>query len=1756
MQEKNRDYSVITRRSSDASYESSNEASKKTDPHCPASSEDRLLGPATKAATMKSMVGVRFQDPLGRGLSGVQTAMQSSVPFESDCTGDIDNLSTSQSGVSRPSPQLASPSSSSDQIGNPATSGAIDYNLDAIQECDATHYELDTAGHCAQVEFLKGVRKAVENRECAEHFASLREKDLLNVLDAEDARQGSEQLPSFDTLGLTASAVPGQTFDKSRFGSLQNINHRGQWLACDRTANDKNISRSASKEELAYTAWCTDPIPKGGGAEATVSSGDAIDESRCEQGLYNIYSGYGYGGGVQKRAKGICAPKAYYDTAGAVENVTGKARRRLSRESRMMGFEDQSDPMYLAFEAFKDPLAVNSTVMTQAQYSAVDTGTSVTVARCKDACMESFDPKSAIKIMGFNATVTRSLGAGVLVGFARTRQGQRVELRVPGAHVVPGAPTDLISVSNLVAIGYSFHFTPSGAYVVTPSGALVDLVAKAGLYWLKWEIAVDPRSRRNVKELSSTRLKGIDVDSADSNGAIVDEAVDVLNSVEDGRQMFSPDSYVPCCNHVCASCNAAIKYAKEQAVPLSLLHERFGHFNTDTLEKMVKNKAIDIVLSDHKVCTCEVCRANKLTRRHVADSREAESTVEKPFQRVFSDVKGKVISDFWGNQYIVTFTCELTRWTCVYFCKQKSQVKDRLQEFLQWVRLQGHAVSEINTDGGGEYTASENATMMSEFQRICETNNIRQRFTSPDTPAQNGIAERLNRTLVEHAAALMHGAGLAREFWSLAVKHVVWLKNRFWSRSLQGAAGPGMSPFQALYGRPPRVSMARVWGCDAWRLDTSHKSGTFNPKGKKGIFVGLSANRKGWVIFDPKSRTIRTTFHCSFDESFEGRRCALRDFDLRQRKAGSGSTDDDERLARLERQLYDISVDMPFSDDFEMQRATALRRTDHVCATRDVPLAVSDLRGAPGSQTQFQSPTQVPVPRVRLKASESVPNDEADSMRLDPPVVSGVNQQRKAYIGPMQSHNGGRIGGVQPPIPRRVAAIGRKQHLTDEDTEFLEFAFSNDLPMNMVQRNPKLSGSQSRARYERYKSAHTLRDVKRLGGSWSDIIWDFCRGLIDFNISGFASLDDFLDCRRKEKLPVEAASRVDHCLHMLYDGHLSGLTLEESIQQDFAVLAVEHLESLSHRTQQLLQRAIGGKTLVQYAHCCASRIMIPEPLTVREAMASEHASEWRAAMQEEIDNLVRFQCFKMVPRSEALQHGRLVKSKWVFKVKYNSDNTVQRYRARLVAKGFTQVPGTDYFETYSPVFSYTSLRTILAIAADKDLQLTQWDLKNSFIQQRIDVEHMYMECPDGYDKFLPDGSPAALHCLQSIYGLKQSSRLLHERLSQFLISKGFKQLVSDKCVYTKGTGAHQLIVCTWVDDIILASPRDDEAARSLFDSDLRSVFEVSPWTSGEAQWLLNMKITRDWTTGTLKLSQPGAIEKLAAHFKLTGREGRAPWVPMNPTVSFCKPAPDKIVPSSVWDYQSAVGGLLYLSLTARPDVAQAVGVLSRYMSCPGEEQVAAAKQVIKYLYATKDYGITYTRKLAGAPHLFMHVRKNRTAVEDESGDSRIVVSYADADLAGDVDTRKSTTGFGALLCGGLICWTSKLQSTVALSTAEAETNAGVEAVKQLMHIRLFLQELDQIQDSPSVVFEDNNAAIALAHGKEQSKRSRHYQIKVAFLSEQQRNGIFSYVKVGTKEQLGDAFTKALPREDFVRYREWMGVLPPDDSAVHAESVGE
>ena len=350
------------------------------------------------------------------------------------------------------------------------------------------------------------------------------------------------------------------------------------------------------------------------------------------------------------------------------------------------------------------------------------------------------------------------------------------------------------------------------------------------------------------------------------------------------------------------------------------------------------------------------------------------------------------------------------------------------------------------------------------------------------------------------------------------------------------------------------------------------------------------------------------------------------DYTLRPRKAGPGATRDEERIARLEGELYDPEGN--FIDD--------------IIDDKDAGFRVKAKSGRRQQQSQQLSEAQKverPSPEPSFKPgnigqsgqdpSLDIAREEAAADRdQEPTYEDGADPESTPLGGP---GSGGSLA-TPPPIPQRRAAIGAIQELSEDDVKFMEFAFVHDMPIQFQGKNPKQNGSASRLRYEKYKSATTLREVKHRGGTWKDMLWDFSRGNIDFrHISGAAGMVELM--RRKIDLGIAQSptSFVDQSGNVVTADHFSSISLVESLQHDYALAAIEHIEGLSHRVQRQLQKALGETTLTQFAHCCASRILINEPLTVAEAQASEHAAEWRAAMDEEIANLNHFGCFKKAP---------------------------------------------------------------------------------------------------------------------------------------------------------------------------------------------------------------------------------------------------------------------------------------------------------------------------------------------------------------------------------------------------------------------------------------------------------------------------------------------------------------------------------------------
>ena len=508
-----------------------------------------------------------------------------------------------------------------------------------------------------------------------------------------------------------------------------------------------------------------------------------------------------------------------------------------------------------------------------------------------------------------------------------------------------------------------------------------------------------------------------------------------------------------------------------------------------------------------------------------------------------------------------------------------------------------------------------------------------------------------------------------------------------------------------------------------------------------------------------------------------------------------------------------------------------------------------------------------------------------------------------------------------------------------------------------------------------------------------------------------------------------------------------------------------------------------------------SSIVIPK--TIQEALSEP---EWKVAVMEEMNALVKNQTWKI----EGLPQGKpIVGCRWVFTPKFNADGSLERYKARLVAKGYTQTYGIDYMETFAPVAKLNTVRILLSIAANLDWSLRQLDVKNAFLNGKLE-EEVYMSPPPGFeDRF---GSKVC-RLEKALYGLKQSPRAWFDRFTQFVKRQDYKQSQSDHTLFIKHSNDGKMsILIVYVDDIILTG--NDLKEMETLKMKLATEFEVKDL--GEMRYFLGMEIAR--SKKGISVSQRKYILDLLQD---TG-------------MSACKPADTPIdpnlklgnikegVPVNTQQYQRLVGRLIYLSHT-RPDIAFAVSMISQFMHCPFEEHLEAANRILRYLKSCPGKGLLFRR-----------------------GEDRGVEAFTDADYAGSDVDRRSTSGYCTYVWGNLVTWRSKKQSVVA-SSAEAEYRSMANGVCELLWIRRVLEELKLRIDLPMKLFCDNKAAISIAHNPVQHDRTKHIEVDRHFIKENLDAGIICIPFVGTTEQTADVLTKGLFRPVFEKMISKLGM---------------
>ncbi|KAL0412930.1 UNVERIFIED_CONTAM: Retrovirus-related Pol polyprotein from transposon TNT 1-94 [Sesamum radiatum] len=427
-------------------------------------------------------------------------------------------------------------------------------------------------------------------------------------------------------------------------------------------------------------------------------------------------------------------------------------------------------------------------------------------------------------------------------------------------------------------------------------------------------------------------------------------------------------------------------------------------------------------------------------------------------------------------------------------------------------------------------------------------------------------------------------------------------------------------------------------------------------------------------------------------------------------------------------------------------------------------------------------------------------------------------------------------------------------------------------------------------------------------------------------------------------------------------------------------------------------------------------------------------------MEEEISSLMKNKTWTLVPKPK---NTSIVDCKWLFKIKQENEST--RYKARLVAKGFTQKEGIDFTEIFSPVVKYTTVRIILALTAHFNWELKQMDVKTAFLHGDLD-ETIYMSQPDG---FLSDKHPDHVCLLKkSLYGLKQFLRQWNKKFDMFMQSLSFQRSAFDPCLYFKYYSDIPVFLVLYVDDMLIAS------------SSISLIVELQNNLSKNFE----MKDLDD------------AKKILAAHFQLCKNQS-----PNSET----EKERMKNIP-----YSNAIGSVMYLMVSTRPDIAYAVSCLSRFMSNAGLPHWEALKWLLRYLNGSMDIGIKFSKL----------------------SDDVKLVGYVDSNYANDRDSRRSTTSYVFTLCGACISWKSQLQNIVALSTTEAEYIATTEALKEAIWLKSLLDEIGFLKQRVTV-FSDSQSSIQLCKNPVFHDRTKHIDVRYHFIRDIVGKDIINLVRI-------------------------------------------
>jgi hypothetical protein len=1057
----------------------------------------------------------------------------------------------------------------------------------------------------------------------------------------------------------------------------------------------------------------------------------------------------------------------------------------------------------------------------------------------------------------------------------------------------------------------------------------------------------------------------------------------------------------------------------------------------------------------------------------------------------------RVVESFDGFNSYLLIVDEVSKYSWIFLTKSKEPPVELTQLFMkEFANADG---GKIRVDQGGELARSTfwRTTMLTEFQYKVEP-------TGADSPSQNGQVERYNETVATIVRTLLYGSHLPAKFWSVAAVHAVYLMNRRVHSSI------GITPYEAWWDELPDLSLLKVFGSRVCVKVTGKRRAKLDRHDFSGIFIGYTATDDNIRYIDTTSGIVKTSHHAVFDEAWY----------LQPHRPPA---------AQL---LYDMG--MEHEDCFQ-------------CAPPSQPRPAAPYPSIP-TKKPTATPTMALNSFLPLRLSETPTTTAARAAKVENPYEDTILHPRYHKLDIIQEMNLDRDDTFAQiyisPSPYCEAFEEtldlRKWTPRDHQTAGLVLQQKGDRLILI-----SIDKSTPASRIPRWRSR--------------------CRGAWIMEINGIpvsSSLDVITtlnNCKRRHQ---------EQCKITLSHSQIKeGLTSEGIPQVNIDQFNPRFIMNVDHiiRQEPELIRDSGG--VFQYSS---------SKLTRGKLMRQDDWSDWQEAEWLQLDQYYSQLLFGSP--TKVTDRNNVFHLVWSYSIK----DLDGRKKARCTCDGSTRggkVRVLDY--THANCVDHTASRLFYAISAAENYQIFGGDVSNAFGEAPPPKQGFFIQPDQAFrDWWLARGygtldADDVIPVMRAMQGHPESSRLWEKHCDKFIRAIGFTPTTHEPCLYIGVIDGQKCIFKRQVDDFALAC-KTEETANKFYDM-IDEHLSMPIKRMGLVTLFNGIDVLQ--SRYYIKISCETYIEKFCMKYLLTWLKDTpisARPTPMPTTKSFldgfqtAQGDPDDKIQEKLkkqygFGYRNGIGELIYAMVTCRPDISTTVVRCAQHSACPAEQHFHAVRHAIKYLYVTRSDGIYFWRK-----EPLMHLPEHPipdvdtklhgqipTDVSRPQHDPLNAHAYVDSDWATCTRTRRSMTGVTIKLAGGTIAYKTKLQPTVALSSTEAEFMAACDAGKMILFVRSIMWDLDIPQQAASILYEDNDAATAMANAQKPTTRTRHMDIRFFALADWVERDLIVLERIHTSINEADHLTKSLERTLFYRHVDHiMGHIPPAYSPCYQQSTGK